>query len=77
MLHMHEAMLLQFMFRQDFELPADASFARKLSEWPVFGDGGVYANVTLEGFGFEPVAEHLQRRCEVINAIVQNPTNGV
>jgi hypothetical protein len=65
------------MFRNDLELPANARFARKLSDWPVFGEGGVYANVTLGGFQFEPVAEHLQQRCEVINGLVRDPTKGV
>jgi hypothetical protein len=72
-----EAMLLQFMFGRDLELPADARFARKLSEWPVLGDGEVYANVTLEGFDFEPVAEHLRQRCGVINTLVRDPAKGV
>ena len=72
-----EAMLLQFMFRKDLTLPMDARFARKLSEWPVLGEGKVYANVTLAGFDFEPVAEFLQRRCEVIDAMVRDPKNGV
>lgn len=72
-----EAMLLQFMFREDFDLPATARFARKLSEWPVYGDGEVYTNVTLDGFDFEPVAEHLVQRCKLINSLIQDPNKGV
>ena len=72
-----EATLLQFMFRQDLNLPRDVPLAKKLSEWPVVGEGDVYANVTLEGFGIGEVAEHLQLRCEVINGMVRDPSKGV
>ena len=72
-----EAMLLQFMFGRDFELPEDAPLAKHLSEWPVVGKGNVYANVSLQGFGIGEVADHLQLRCEVINGLVRDPSKGV
>jgi hypothetical protein len=73
-----KAMLLQFMFGKDFELPTEAKFAKELSTWPVYGDEDVFANVTLDG-GYEvgAVPPGLQKKCEAINALVMGPENGV
>jgi hypothetical protein len=72
-----QAVLLQFMFRQDFDLPADAPYAKKLSDWPMYGDAETFANVTLGGYEVAPVPASLRRKCDVINALVRDPMKQV
>jgi hypothetical protein len=72
-----EAILLQFLFRQDFDLPVNASFAKKLSDWPVYGEGEVFANVTLSGFEIGAVPQDLRKKCDFIDALVRDPSKGV
>ena len=70
------AMLLQFLFRQDLEVPSEHPFARRLSQWPLVGQHGILANVSLAGFQYEPEPANLHEKCK-INALVQHPTNRV
>lgn len=72
-----QAILLQFMFRRDFHLPAHARFAMKLSDWPFYGDGGVFVNFTIDGFKVGPVPQIMREKTKLINNLVQNPLKGV
>lgn len=72
-----ESYLLQYMFRKAFPTNPDAPYATPLSEWPLVGENGAIANITLGGYEFGPMARDIQQRCEYIDALVMDPLNGV
>jgi hypothetical protein len=65
------------MLRKDLPLPENAPLARKLSDWKTFGNEKTVANITLSGFEFGPVPDIIEKRCDFINALLQDPANGV
>ena len=69
--------LLQFMFRQDFPVRPNASYAGRLSDWPVFSNNETVANIAVKGFEFGPQGRATMERCRFINELVLDPANGV
>ncbi|KAJ4344782.1 uncharacterized protein N0V89_012526 [Didymosphaeria variabile] len=69
-----ESYLLQFIFGEDLKALGPES---DLSEWPVYGEDEIAANITAGGYTFGPLAKEAQQRCAYINEMLMDPQSGV
>ncbi|KAH7130073.1 lipase [Dendryphion nanum] len=69
--------LLQFMFGKELAVSENATLAIPIGLWKEFERNETIANITLGGFGIQPLDELTKRRCDYIYELIRDPANGV
>jgi hypothetical protein len=72
-----QSLLLQYVTGQDRPVETNSTFWTSLGQWPPSGANSTLANFTATGIEVSELPVVNQNRCELLNSIIADPSDGV